>query len=182
MKRSIFIVLLFCSIIGYSQNIRFMGIPLGISHTSFKKQLLSKDFTYDSEKSNNVKFNNIYVYHGKFSGEVAGLSVMVTPKSKIVYGVNVRFKGYSGYSLDVSEDSQDYKFEEIKQSISKKYCDAEQYDWSGTEIYKATTWQTPEWRIDLYIHHYRDGWRSIDLTYTDLIAQKKNNQEAESDF
>ena len=180
----VIVLVLFCTAIGVGQNIRIMGIPLGISYNSFKQQLLSNDFTYNAEKSDVNEFSDTYLFNGKFAGENVGLSVYVTPKSKIVYSVGIRFKSYaySIYDTGVSERTQIDKYNKIKRTICDKYSFVEPFEWDGDNTPMAVSWSTEKWSIVLVISWYNSAWKNIDLVYTDNEAEKNYLSEIESDY
>lgn len=182
--------MLLCSTICYSQSIKFIGIPLGIPISSFKKQLIAKGFKYDPKDENNIYYINTYTFNGKFAGEAASVSVYVTPKSKTVYSVWVRFVGfiYSRYGTGTSSEiSQEYKFDKLRKSLCNKYNNVQPYDWSSDNTVKGTTWETNNGRISLTIHWFKDiegyyNYKFLDLMYDDCRANKKYDIEANSDL
>ncbi len=183
-----------------SSTLNFMGIPLGISITEFKQKMLSKGFKYNAEESNSIVYSDMYLFKGRFAGENVGVSVSVTPHSRIVYSVNVRFIDYN-HPLNMTEDAQRAqlsKFYEIREAIRKKYK-FEPIDWSKDFIVKASSWEKTAWSIFLSLSYETRSvqwptndylsyetrlvqWQTIDLMYTDKKAEKKAEIEKENDY
>lgn len=169
-----------------SSTLNFMGIPLGISITEFKQKMLSKGFRYNAEESNSIEYGDMYLFKGRFAGENVGVSVSVTPHSRIVYSVGVRFIDYN-HPHNMTEEaqrSQLSKFYEIREAIRKKYK-FEPNDWSKDFVVKASSWEKTAWNILLVLSYdtrTNIQWQTIDLMYTDKNAEKKTEIEKENDY
>jgi len=163
-----------------------MGIPLGISITEFKQKMLSKGFRYNAEESNSIEYGDMYLFKGRFAGENVGVSVSVTPHSRIVYSVGVRFIDYN-HPHNMTEEaqrSQLSKFYEIREAIRKKY-NFEPNDWSKDFVVKASSWEKTAWNILLVLSYdtrTNIQWQTIDLMYEDKNAKKKAEIEKENDY
>lgn len=169
-----------------SSTLNFMGIPLGISITEFKQKMLSKGFRYNAEESNSIEYGDMYLFKGRFAGENVGVSVSVTPHSRIVYSVGVRFIDYN-HPHNMTEEAQRAqisKFYEIREAIRKKYK-FEPNDWSKDFVVKASSWEKTAWNILLVLSYdtrTNIQWQTIDLMYTDKNAEKKAEIEKENDY
>lgn len=163
-----------------------MGISLGRPISEFKQNMISKGFEFNDDESNKTMYYDTYLFRGRFAGEDVGVSVYVTPHSRIVYCVSVRFIDYNNPHRMTEEalKAQLSKFNEIRESISKKYK-IEPYDWSHDYVVKASKWGKTNWSIDLSIMYDTSSdfqWQTIDLQYTDKKAEKKAELEKESDY
>ncbi len=185
MKRLCLMALLFCGLICNAQTLKFLGIPLGISSTAFKQKLLSKGFTYSSEESNNGIYIDNYIFYGNFAGDYASVCLRVTPKTRLVYCVSVRFLNYkySPYVAGVmTEELQNWKFNTIKNIIIEKYPNLSYYDFSSDDYPLSTIWEDDKYEIALVISWYANYWRNMDLNYTDKTTQQKREKEKYNDF
>lgn len=169
-----------------STTFNFMGIPLGISITEFNQKMLLKGFIYNAEESNSIVYGDMYLFKGRFAGENVGVSVSVTPHSRIVYSVSVRFIDYNRphNTTEEAQRTQLSKFYEIREAIRKKYK-FDPIDWSEDFVVKASSWEKPAWDILLslsYDTRTNIQWQTIDLMYTDKNAKKKAEIEKENDY
>lgn len=168
-----------------AQHMKFMGIPMGCSMNSFKQQLINKGFKVNIKKTNDKLYNGMYCFNGKFSGELAGLSVSFSPKSRTVYTVNVRFKGlaYSKYRNELKMEDQDARYDALVEGLTKKYGDPKYYKVKLSEEFPlATIWETPSGEVSLFYSWYLNTYRNMDLFYKDYSAASKNKKEKESDL
>ena len=185
MKKFCLLLFVLSSFICNAQNLNFLGIPLGSSYPSFKQKLLSKGLSYDKEKSNNGEFINRFLFKGTFAGENARITVAVTPKSKLVSCVLVRFINWGHYPYDKktpSDELQNKKYEEIKRGICSRYPSIKAEDFFyDNENRRGTLWETDNWVIDLHTS-WHDGWKNIDLFYRDKSIEILEKKEASEDF
>ncbi len=169
-----------------STTLYFMGIPLGISMTEFNQKMLLKGFNYYADESNLNVYDDPYLFEGKFAGENVVATVYVTPHSRNVYRVSVRFIDYN-HPRKMPEDAQRaqlLKFNEIRDAIRKKYK-FEPNDWCYDYVIKASSWEKTAWSIDLYLCYetrLNIQWQAIVLMYTDKNAEKKAEIEKENDY
>lgn len=179
------LVLLFITLPLAAQNMKFMGIPLGSSIASFKQSLINKGFSWDSKKSDSREYNSMYIFDGKFSGERVGLSVCITPKTRKVYEVCVRFKdlAYSNYGNGISFDDQDYKYDKLYQSLCNKYGQPTYYKIKLNDQFPCSTlWETSSGTVELFYSWYKNTYRNLDLVYTDYKTSNQNETEKDSDL
>ena len=186
MKRiiSLSILVFLLALPALSQSMKFMDIPLGINISSFKQKLLNKGFKFDSKNTESDEFHGMYIFDGRFAGQLVGLSVCVSPKTKSVYSVCVRFKNlaYSEYGNGISLKDQDFEYNKLFDNISQKYgMPTYNRVKLSDQIPIATLWETSEGTIDLSVRWYYH-YRSLDLIYTDNKANKINEKEKQSDL
>jgi hypothetical protein len=91
----------------------FMNIPLGQPYKDFKLQLQDKGFI--SRPAFGKDDDNIYSYSGKFIGQDAELMVLVSPKTKMVWKVNVFLPEQYNWSGIKSE------FNSLCEKMAEKY-------------------------------------------------------------
>lgn len=163
-------------------QIKYHGISLGIPFSSFKQQLLAKGYKYNADLS--AEHQNDYSFHGTFAGEKVYIWVFVTPKSKLVYAVQVRFPeyDYSIYGRNVSDDVQTWKYNSIKNSLLKKYPTITPKEWKLQSITKATDWVTNNWEISLSTGFVDSEWQYLCLIYEDKLTKAKVEQEQSEDY
>lgn len=80
-----YVMTVLCS--SHAQHFKFMDIPIDGSIESFDKKLKEKGFVSGSMSANDTKTDRYY--DGKFYGNDVSLLVMATPKTNLVYVVNV---------------------------------------------------------------------------------------------
>lgn len=92
MKKSV-ILLLFISIVGgiSAQHLKFEGIPIDGTITSFQSQLSTKGFKVNSVKSKDAPVGQ-RIFNGNLQGYNAEITVYYARKSKIVYKVEAEIE------------------------------------------------------------------------------------------
>ncbi len=173
----IIITLLVCFCANAQGHMKFMGIPMGISISSFQTKLAAKGVKYDPV-SRDMK-DAIRVYKGKFAGYDAGIFVYYDSKTKIVY----RGKACIERS---TEELADMLMTEIVSMLSQKYGIDHMYYSENNESYSVFS---DEGRIDLYkskedadyFIHIEDYY-TIHIDYYDDAAQDQNMKSRMDDL
>lgn len=109
MKKILFTVFLAVSValgFGQSQPMRFMGIGMNSTLSTFTSKLKGKGFTEDVNRSK----PNFTVMKGVFAGERVRLEVRSAAKTHLVYSVNVYFNL-----------STQFSYEDLQKRLSDKY-------------------------------------------------------------
>lgn len=123
MKRSLLlIIVLFLSMSSFAQmeHMKFMGIPLNGTISSFQKKLAAKGVKFDPETSKGIK-GPCRIFNGTFSGEKAQIFVYYNDKTKIVY----RAKAVILYQ---KREQGERGFEEFKYMLKSKYSNGDDFD------------------------------------------------------
>lgn len=165
----VIITLLVCFCANAQGHMKFMGIPMGISISSFQTKLAAKGIKYDPV-SRQLK-DAVKVYKGKFAGYDASIYVYYDSKTKLVY----RGKACIERS---TEELADMLILEIASMLSKKYGIDHMYYSEDEEAYSVFS---DEGQIDLYkskedadyFIHIEDYY-TIHIDYYDDAAQDQN--------
>lgn len=171
----------FASIQCYSQNIKFNGVPLGIGIEQFEPLLENKGYIVLESDISPIESRYMKYYGGVFAGSKVLLSVAYTPISELVQLVSASFSDYSMDVPDMTEESINRKFNEVKASLIKKYPNAKKTEWSNGKILKAYMLQTSKWQINLSIQE-NDGVKGLHVMYVDRDASKTAEREFEMDY
>lgn len=181
-KLALTIAFALIAICGFSQNIRFHGVPLGIGVEQFGNLLKQKGYTQvDTSGEDPVSTRNMTYYNGVFAGSDVSLSVMSTPISKLVQAVSVSFTDYFTNVKGMTELLINRKFDEVKASLVKKYPNAKKTIWNNGYILKAYMLESSKWQINLSIQEH-DGIKGLHLIYVDRDASATAKQENEMDY
>jgi hypothetical protein len=177
--------LIFLTSFGFGQ-MTFNNIPLGGPYYNFKLELQKKGFNYHSNSEKEAE--NIFSYTGKFIDKDVDLGVLVTPKTKIVWKVNVELPGSNSWADIKSE------FFDLCNKIIQKYGNATQihqsfsspyFEGDGNEllaIYKEKCiyvyyWKTENGLIVIKIVSHLEGTALINISYEDKNASAINTAE-----
>lgn len=168
MKKSIVLLflVLFCSIASSAQqHIKFMGIPVTGTVTTFGQKLTGKGFKYQTKLDDGTR-----IYKGKFSGEPCEV-MLFSGVNSIVYMVTVIIR---------RDDTSSVKriFDTFEARMDDKYVCS---DVDGQGIDREITYDAPGGFIILHVtkYSYGDGY-SLDISYCDLTNSIKT-KEAELD-
>lgn len=105
-------------------HLKFLDIPITGNYQTMIQKLKTKGFVWDKTGARGFQM------HGRFSGRTAILQVFFTPKTKIVWQVDVYFD-----KADWRELSMQY--DEYKKTLIKKYGNPEshyeEFEWPYTE-------------------------------------------------
>ena len=118
MRKAAFIIiacLIALNVQAQSEHLKFMGIPLNGTMSSFQTKLQSKGIKYDAEGSRQLKVG-CRKYNGVFSGEKADIYVYYDEKTKIVYRAKAVIT-----CLD--KEKGENKFYDFKSMLKRKYVD-----------------------------------------------------------
>lgn len=178
-------LLIFLTIFGYGQ-MTFNNIPLGGPYYNFKLELQKKGFDYHSDSEKEA--DNIFSYTGNFIGKDADLGVMVTPKTKIVWKVNVELPASNSWADLKSE------FFDLGIKMNQKYgpsfnmltfFEKPYIEGDGNELLavyqnKCTyvyNWKTENGSIGIKIISHMEGTALINISYEDKKASAVNTAE-----
>lgn len=173
-----------------AQHMSFMGIPMGTHISTFNKTILSKGFKplqTDDAAPNNYCYNG-----GTFSGYRVTLNVLVTPKTKKVYGVYAVFTDFfyfkSGYNprygRGVSMKDITESFNSLSKKLNQKYGECFPYKPDDAQYLKWNSWQSTGGYIDLVIANYNDAPDCVKMyiKYTDETTRRLNIREEDDDL
>ena len=177
-KLAIALVFIFLTGCSFGQMM-FNNIRLGVPYHNFKLELQKKGFDYrpDSERES----ENIFSYTGKFIEKDVELRVMVTPKTKTVWRVNVELPESVTWA-DLKRD-----FFDLVEKLSQKYGLALQKkaffskpysDGDGNELLAifqkkckyVYSWKPENGIIGIEIISYKEGTALINIWYEDKNA------------
>jgi len=158
-----------------SQHMKFLGIPLNGTISTFHHKLVAKGYKHDVESSKIVSVND-RVFTGTFFGENANVHVYYNPKTKIVYRAKACIYGNS-------EELITQKFNEVKVALEKKYADAD-IEKDGPEGCNSMGFYTSQGRIDLYVSKQDDtsDVYTLHIDYWDDENHKKNENSKMNDL
>ena len=157
---------------------------MGTSISTFKQQLLAKN----GFKNHPLPYDNIYGVEGYFAGMKAAISIITTPKSKLVYSVVVSFDDFNyntyQYNADQKKELQEDLFDSIRLKLIKKYGSPTIDNISYGCNIKWCYWELERMRLDLMIVNYQDDptYRKIQVVYQDRKTAQKNSIEEDSDW
>lgn len=165
------------SVMAQQEHLKFMGIPLNGSITSFQDKLKAKGISYDRVAS--AKTNaGVRCFNGIFSGEKARIYVYYNEKTKIVY----RAKAVLEYS---NKEIGERKFEKFKSMLKDKYLtayakDSEQdgYPSMGMLVYD-NEFDKSLGIISLYMAD--SGYSFMDEVYLHIDYEDNVNSESDMD-
>ena len=176
MKRLISVILavlvMQCAWAQKGQHMKFMGIPMGVSITSFHQKLINKGLSYDQRASRRLPAGS-RTYTGSFAGYQADFYVYNDVKSKLVY----RAKAI----IDRSELSKaEQIYDELLNMLAQKYDDS--YFSDASDTYKCCMIFTNHGRIDLYISkfdadyiRYINDYYVVSVDYYDAASSKAHD-------
>ena len=72
------------SVMAQNEHLKFMGIPLTGTITTFQTKLAAKGISYDKVASSQTE-SGVRCFKGVFSGEKANIYVYYNEKTKVVY-------------------------------------------------------------------------------------------------
>ena len=152
MKKSIVSLLVLCvSLCAFAQtkqHMKFMGIPMGTSISSFQQKLEAKGIKYDRVVSKQIPAGS-KVFKGPFAGYDASIYTYHDTKDKKVYRAKAMID-----REDLSRAEEIYY--DLLLMLSQKYPDATVYD--VTDDYKGCCIYTDLGRIDCYITRFDGDW------------------------
>jgi hypothetical protein len=178
-------VLIFLTIFGFGQMM-FNNIQLGGPYYNFKLELQKKGFDYHSDSEKEAE--NIFSYTGKFIDKDVELGVMVTPKTKIVWKVNVELPVSNTWTSLKSD------FFDLQKKMTQKYGSAynghaiflaPSYEGDGNELLAIfqdkcsydSYWKTENGFIVIKIISHAEGTALINISYEDKKASAINTAE-----
>lgn len=189
MKRILFL-LTFCviSLVAMCQttpsHLKFMGIPLNGTITTFQGKLIAKGCSLNKAVSNSIAVG-CRAFKGTFLSKKVDIYVYYNTSSKIVYRAKAVMSG-------ISEDIADQEYKRIHDLLLTKYN--ESYEDEGTNEGKPSlsilprcsydednsVWQNSYGEIDLYITkddqefiRYPYNY-NLHIDYTDRVNSDKN--------
>lgn len=117
MKKTIVTLMLslFCMIVQGQTHMKFMGIPLNGNVELFTQKLKAKGLTCDVAKTKESP-SGVKIYKGLFMGEDSEFMILVNPKDKNVFAVEVSMD-YS--SLELAKTPFTNIFNQLKEKYSK---------------------------------------------------------------
>ena len=117
--KKLFVLFLVClmslNILAQEEHLKFMGIPLTGSITTFQSKLQAKGIKYDKTTSMQLGAG-CRAFNGTFSGEKARIFVYYNDKTKNVY----RAKAVITY---LNKSIGENKFQEFRSMLKTKYSD-----------------------------------------------------------
>ncbi len=123
MKKTILVImtcLMALAVQAQKEHMKFMGIPLNGTISSFQTKLAAKGIKYDAKMSAQLK-TPCRAFQGVFSGEKADIYVYYNEKTKVVY----RAKAVITYS---DKTIGERKFEDFKYMLKTKYAKGNSYE------------------------------------------------------
>ena len=118
MKKFAFIIIAWLMVLNVqaqTEHLKFMGIPLNGTISSFQTKLQSKGVKYDAEGSRQLKAG-CRGFNGVFSGEKANIYVYYDEKTKIVYRAKAVI-------TCLNKENGENKFYDFKSMLKTKYVD-----------------------------------------------------------
>lgn len=163
-----------------SQHMKFMGIDLNSTMTTFVNKLKGKGFTQDMNGSH----DNIVVMKGLFAGEKVKVEVRGAAKTHLVCSVNVCFNLSSRYTYESLRDQLKDKYGNEYQEFNKVKEDAGFVQYT-TDYVLWNTDKDPENgasnKVVLSKCSYR-GTSPFVISYIDSRNSAIDLQEIKSDF
>ena len=200
MKRLSFILIaLFISICAFAQSehIKFMGIPMGISISSFQSKLEAKGVKYD--KAFEQLPSGSIMFQGTFAGHKAQIFVYYDPSTKLVYRTKACVEREDKPALDqvffdfISMFAEKFGEENVatpmqSQDQDKRQSHLKGYSSRNIDLYYSGVF-TENGRIDIYevvsdpdyIIHINDVY-TLHIDYFDDAAESINHQSILEDL
>ena len=178
MKRifSFFVMLvLTLGVMAQTQHMKFMGIPLNGTISTFHQKLVAKGCKHDVKRSKAVGVG-CRTFTGTFFGEAAIIFVYYNAKTKVVY----RAKACIERS---SEDDIIRKYDEVKSALEEKYPDANIAK-GECDGYESIGFYTVQGAIGLYVtrsDNYSYDY-ALHIDYWDDANNKKNENSKMNDL
>lgn len=162
-----------------TQPMKFMGVNLNCTMTTFMSKMKGKGFTQDPNSHDNV----IYM-KGVFAGERVRIEVHNAPKTKLISSVLVRFNHSTSYSYDILKKKLQVKygtdFTEVKnlkeEDIFVKYTT----NYTIWNVNKDTVTGNSN-QIVLSQCSYRSTSPLV-ISYIDFRNSRQDREEIDSDF
>lgn len=132
------------------EHLKFMGIPLNGTITTFQTKLQSKGIKYNAKMSAEIK-DPCRAFQGVFSGYDATIFVYYNEKTKVVY----RAKAVIKYN---DKETGESKFSDFKYKLKTKYANAYSYDGEQND-HPSLNMSVPDSKEERYIG-------TIDLYFT----------------
>ena len=181
MKRiSIIIISLIICICASAQSnghMKFMGIPMGVSISSFQTKLAAKGVKYDP-LSRQLK-DAVRLYHGKFAGYDAIIFVYYDTKTKIVYRAKACIERSTKELLNILTNEvslmlyKKYGFDKIN-FIEEDDVYCVNSDEGYINLYKSKE------KADYYEHY--DDYYMLHIDYFDIVAQNQDMKSRMDDL
>ena len=200
MKRLSFILIaLFISICAFAQSehIKFMGIPMGISISSFQSKLEAKGVKYD--KASKQLPSGSRMFQGTFAGHKAQIFVYYDPSTKLVYRTKACVEREDKPALDqvffdfISMFAEKFGEENVatpmqSQDQDKRQSHLKGYSSRNIDLHYSGVF-TENGRIDIYevvsdpdyIIHINDVY-TLHIDYFDDAAESINHQSILEDL
>ena len=118
MKKTLLIVLcclLSIAVQAQTEHLKFMGIPLNGTITTFQAKLQAKGVKYDAEGSRQLKIG-CRSFKGSFSGEKADFYVYYNEKTKVVYRAKAVI-------MCLNKEKGEEKFYSFRSMLKTKYTE-----------------------------------------------------------
>ena len=130
------------SVMAQNEHLKFMGIPLTGTITTFQTKLAAKGISYDKVASSQTE-SGVRCFKGVFSGEKANIYVYYNEKTKVVY----RAKAVIEYP---TEDIAKQNYSKFSSMLREKYITGDFVD-SDHDDYPAIIIRVPNSKLEFYI-------------------------------
>lgn len=170
-----------CAMAQTKQHMKFMGIPMGVSITTFQQKLIAKGLKYDKETSDYIGPGS-RLFDGVFAGYKATIHVYYDTKDNNVYRAKAVIR------RDYLEGAEQV-YSDISLMLLKKYPNGYYSDNSDINPYKANSLYTDLGRIDCFIskldgdmtNSYKDRI-SVHVDYWDSKSQDQHESNRMDDL
>ncbi len=182
MKRLLLALLLFSAALScaaQTQPMKFMGVNLNCTMTTFVSKMKGKGFSQDPNSRDNI----IYM-KGMFAGERVRLEVHNAPKTKLIASVLVRFNHSTSYSYDILKKKLQVKygtdFTEVKNLKEEEVFVNYTTDYTLWNVNKDTVTGNCN-QVVLSKCSYRSTSPLV-ISYIDYRNSRQDREEIDSDF
>ncbi len=182
MKRLLLALLLFSAALScaaQTQPMKFMGVNLNCTMTTFVSKMKGKGFSQDPNSRDNI----IYM-KGMFAGERVRLEVHNAPKTKLIASVLVRFNHSTSYSYDILKKKLQVKygtdFTEVNNLKEEEVFVNYTTDYTLWNVNKDTVTGNCN-QVVLSKCSYRSTSPLV-ISYIDYRNSRQDREEIDSDF
>lgn len=168
-----------CAMAQTKQHMKFMGIPMGVSITTFQQKLIAKGLKYDKEISKYLPAG-CRKFTGSFAGYDAGVFTYHDTKSNEVYRAKVVIER-------TDSDMAEMVYNDILSMLSKKYPDGLILDIK--EVYKGINLIIDIGEIDCFISQSDGDWTNsyktrynVHIDYWDSKSQDQHESNRMDDL
>lgn len=186
MKKTIFFLLAVVMTLAAAgqtkEHMKFMGIPMGITISTFQNRLAAKGVKYDDWSK--YMLNGTRMYSGMFAGQKASFYIYYDSASKKVYRAKV-VMGRNEWAMI------EQLFDEFYSMYKEKYGEEVFIDTPANDDlgFKATSIFTALGRIDLFIHEaeadcitHSKKYYNLHIDYFDSAAESENKSNRLDDL